>query len=83
MVSHTLLLGTLKSNSPFPADTSLPFQLGKDYLHSVYQLSDVHVYTYKERLGYTITVPLVHKKTFTVFKLSPYLYREPEKTLFI
>jgi len=72
MISPTLLLDTLKSSSPsFPADATVPFPLGKDYLHSMYQLSDVRVYTYKECLGYVITVPLVHKKTFTVWRMIP------------
>ena len=72
VIPPTLLLDTLKSSSPsFPADTTLPFPLGKDYLHSMYQLSDVRVYTYKECLEYVITVPLVHKKTFTVLRMIP------------
>ena len=63
---------TLKSSSPsFPADTTLPIPLGKDYLHSMYQLSDVRMYTYKERLGYVISVPLVHKRTFTILRMIP------------
>ena len=37
----------------------------------MYQLSDVHVYTCKERLGYVISVPLVHKRTFTVLRMIP------------
>ena len=72
VISPTLLLDTLKSSSPsFPANTTLPFPLGKDYLRSVYQLSDVRVCTYKERLGCVITVPLVHKKTFAVLRMIP------------
>jgi len=72
VISPILLMDTLKSSSPsFPADTTLPLPLGKDYLHSLYQLSDVRVYTYKERLGYVITVPLVHKKIFTVLRMIP------------
>jgi hypothetical protein len=72
VISPTLLLDTLKSSSPlFPADSTLPFPLGKDYLHSMYQLSDVRLYTYKERLGYVISVPLVHKRTFTVLRMIP------------
>ena len=56
VISPTLLLDTLKSSSPsFPANTTLPFPLGKDYLHSMYQISDVRVYTYKECLGYVIS----------------------------
>jgi hypothetical protein len=72
VISPTLLLDTLKSSSPsFPADTTLPFSLGKDYLHVLYQLSDVRVYTYKKRLGYVISVPLVHKRTFTMLRMIP------------
>jgi hypothetical protein len=62
----------MKSSSPsFPADTTLTFPLGEDYLHSMYQLTDVRVYTYKERLGYVITVQLVHRKSFTVLRTIP------------
>ena len=72
VMSPTLLLDILKRSSPlFPADTTLPFPLGKDYLHSMYQLSDVHMYTYKKRLGYVISVPLVHERTFTVLRMVP------------
>ena len=72
VISPALLLDTLKSSSPsFPADTILPFPLGKDYLHAMYQLNDVRVHTYKERLGYVITMPLVHTKTFTVLRMIP------------
>ena len=68
----TRLLDTLKSSSPsFSADTTLPFPLGKDYLHSMYQLSDVRVHTYKKRLVYVISAPLVHKRTFTVLRVVP------------
>jgi len=71
-ISPTLLLDTLKSSSPsFPTDTTIPFLLGKDYLHSMYQLIDVCVYTYKECLGYVITVLLVRKKTFTILRMIP------------
>jgi hypothetical protein len=66
----TLLLDALRNSSPsFPPDTTLPFPLGKDYIHTMYQLCNVHVYVYKERLGYVISVPLVHKRTFSVLKM--------------
>jgi hypothetical protein len=72
VMSPTLLLDTLKGSSPtFPADTTLPIPLGKDYLHSMCQLSDVRMYTYKKRLGYVISVPFVQKRTFTVLKMVP------------
>jgi hypothetical protein len=71
MMSPALLLETLRTSIPsFPTDTTLPFQLGKDYLHLIYQFSDVRVYTYKKRLGY-ISVPLVHKRTFTMLRMIP------------
>jgi len=67
-----LLLETLRSNIPsFPTDTTLPFPLDKDYLHSMYQFSDVRVYTYRKRLGYMISVPLVHKRSFTMRRMIP------------
>jgi hypothetical protein len=72
VMSPTLLLQTLSTSIPsFPTDTTLPFQLGKDYLHLIYQFSDVRVYTYKKRLGYVISVPLVHKRTYTILRMIP------------
>ena len=68
----TLLLEALRNSSPsFPPDTTLPFPLGKDYIHALYQLCNVHVYIYKERLGYVISAPLVHKRTFSVLRMIP------------
>jgi hypothetical protein len=68
----TLLLDALRNSSPsFPPDTTLPFPLGKDYIHALYQLCNVRVYIYKERLGYVISVPLMHKRTFNVLKMIP------------
>ena len=37
----------------------------------MYQICTVHVYIYKERLGYVIFVPLVHKRTFSVLRMIP------------
>jgi hypothetical protein len=72
VISPTLLLDTLRSSSPsFPADTTLPFPLGKDYLHLMYQLSNVRVYTYSKGLGYVISVPLLYKRTFTMLRMFP------------
>ena len=68
----TLLLNALWNSSPsFPPDTTLPFPLGKDYVHALYKLCNVHVYIYTERLGYVISVLLVHKRTFSVLKMIP------------
>jgi hypothetical protein len=68
----TLLLDALRNSSPsFPPDTTLPFPLGKDYIHAVYQLYDIHVYIYRERLGYVISAPLVHKRTCSALMMIP------------
>ena len=56
---------------PPSPDTTLPFPLSKDYLFLLYQLSDVCVYTYKKRLGYVISVPLVNKRSFTAWRMVP------------
>ena len=50
----------------------------------MYQLSDVRVYTYSRRLGYVISVPLVHKRTFTMLRMFPIPVRvDPEHFLYI
>jgi len=72
VMSSVLLLETLKNSVPsFPTDTTLPFPLGKDYLFLLHQFSDVCVYTYRKRLGYVISVPLVNKRTFTMWRMVP------------
>ena len=72
VVTPALLLDALRDSSPsFPPDTTLPFPLGKDHIHALCQLCDVHVYIFKERLGYLILVPLVHKRTFDVLRVIP------------
>ena len=68
----TLLLAALNnSGSSFPHDATFPFPLGKDYIHALYQLCNVHVYIYRERQDYVISVPLVHKRTFSVLRMIP------------
>jgi hypothetical protein len=72
VMSPALLLEMLRNSIPsFPVDTTLPFPLGKDYLHSIYQFCDVDVYTYSKRLGYVISVPLVQKRIFTLLRIIP------------
>jgi len=72
VLSPVLLLETLKNSvSSFPTDTILPFPLGKDYMFSLHQFSDVCVYTYRKSLGHVISVPLVNKRTFTVWRMIP------------
>ena len=64
VVSPALIMETLRSSIP-------SFPLGKDYLFLMYQLSKVSVYTYRKRLGYVISVPLVQKRTFTMLRMIP------------
>jgi hypothetical protein len=54
-----------------PPDTTLPLLLGKDYIHAVHKLCDIHVYIYTERLGYVISVRFVHKRILSVLKMIP------------
>jgi hypothetical protein len=84
VVSHPLLLDTLKDRSPsFPPDTTLPLPLGKDYIHAVYQLCDIHAYIFKERLGYMISVPLVHKRTYNILRVIPIPERTNQNSFFM
>jgi hypothetical protein len=72
VISPALLMGALRRIGPsLPTDTTFPFPLSKDYLPGMYQLSDVCVYTYQQRLGYVISVPLVHKETFRILRMIP------------
>ena len=72
VASPTLLLDALRYSSPsFSPDTTLPLPLDKDYIHAAYQLCDIHVYIYRERLGYVISVPLVQRRTFSVLRIIP------------
>ena len=61
-----------KHYSLFPNWYCHPFPLGKDCLYLMYRFSDVRVYVYlQNRLGYEISVPLVHKRTFTMLRMIP------------
>ena len=72
VMSPALITDTIRNSVPsFPNDTTLTFPLGKDYLLLMYQLSNVRVYTYRERLGYVLPVPLLHKRTFTILRTIP------------
>ena len=83
VISPSLLLGALRnSSSSLPMDTILPFPLSNDYLSRMYQLSDVCVYTYKQRLGYVISVPLVHKETFSILRIPIPVPVDPKHFLY-
>jgi hypothetical protein len=66
-----MLLILTHSCSSFPADTTLPFPLSKDYPSSWYQLSTVRVYIYKRRLSYVMSVPSVYKQRLTMLRMIP------------
>jgi hypothetical protein len=84
MAPPTLLLDALRNSShSFPPDTTLPFPLGKDYIHALFQLCDIHVYIYKEHLGYVISVPLVHKRTFSVLNVNSHTCAYEPKQFFV
>ena len=85
VMSPSMLLDALRnSSSLFPRDTTLPFPLSKDYIHVAYPLCEVRVYIYEQRIGYVISVPLVHKGTFNVLKVIPIPVRiDPEKFAYI
>jgi hypothetical protein len=72
VISPSMLLDALRNSSSFfPSDITLPFPLSKDYIHMIYQLCEVRVYVREQRIGYVISVPLVHKRTFNVLKVIP------------
>jgi hypothetical protein len=73
VLSPVRLPESLRNSVPsFPTDTTLPFPLGKDCLFLLHQLSDVHVY-YEKQLAYVISVPLINKKVFTMWRMVPIL----------
>ena len=72
VIPPSMLLDALRNSSSFfPSDTTLPFPLSKDYIHMIYQLCEVRVHVREQRIGYVISVPLVHKRTFNVLKVIP------------
>ena len=72
VISPLILLDALRNSSSFfPSDTTLPVPLSKDYIHMIYQLCEVRVYVREQRIGYVISVPLVHKRIFNVLKVIP------------
>lgn len=85
VMSPSMLLEALRNSSSFfPPDTTLPFPLSKDYIHVAYPLCEVRVYIYEQRIGYIISVPLVHKRTFNILKVIPIPVRiDQEKFVYI
>jgi len=87
------LVANLVKNAPaFPEDTTLPFPLSKDSTHLVVRVCSLQVYINEEILGYIISIPLVGRSSFGIYKLIPkpvaldhieYLYDETEKNILI
>ena len=84
----TLMDSLIKSSLAFPKDTTLPFPLSKDSTHFLFRLCNLQVYIKNGILGYMISLPLVNRGTFDVYKLIPipialdrnqYLYIETGK----
>jgi hypothetical protein len=72
------------SSSFFPPDATLPFPLSKDYIHVTYQLCEIRVYVYEQRIGDILSAPLVHKGAFNVLKVIPIPVRiNQEKFMYI
>ena len=68
---HLIVETLMKSMSAFPKDTVAPFALNKDSTSLINRVCDVHIYIKKGILGYVITIPLVNRGTFRVFRLLP------------
>jgi hypothetical protein len=55
----------------FPKDTIPPFPLSKDSINLLYKICNIHVYINEGILGYVITLPLIGRGTFQVYKMIP------------
>jgi hypothetical protein len=51
------------------SDPPFPIPLGKDNTHVLHQPSDIHVCIFQEQLGYVISIPSAHKRTFIVVRM--------------
>jgi len=67
----TLMDVLIKSVSAFPKDTALPFPLSRDSAHLLLRLCDLQVYIKDGILGYVISLPLVNRGNFNIYKLIP------------
>jgi hypothetical protein len=85
VVPPNLLIDALIHSVPsFPQDTIAPFPLSKDSTNLIYRIYDVHVYISDGILGYVITLPLVNRENFKIFKMIPTpVVLEPKKFLYI
>jgi hypothetical protein len=61
----------IKSITAFPKDTTLPFTLSKDSVHLIHRLCELQVYIKNGILGYVISLPLVNRENFNIYRLIP------------
>jgi hypothetical protein len=72
IVPANLLMETLrKSASVFPKDTMAPFAFSKDSFSWISKVCDIHIYIKEGILSYIISLPLISRGTFKVFRLIP------------
>jgi hypothetical protein len=72
VVLPSLLIDALTKIIPsFPKDTTIPFHLSKNSANLLYKICDFHVYISEGILGYVITLPLISRGTFKIFKMIP------------
>ncbi|XP_023723395.1 uncharacterized protein LOC111873154 [Cryptotermes secundus] len=72
IVSPQLVMDSvIQSMSSFPKDTIPPFPFIKDSINLLYKVCDIHVYMNEGILGYVITLPLIGRGIFQVYKMIP------------
>jgi hypothetical protein len=72
IVSPKVIMDSLIQSLPFfPKDTIPPFPLSKDSIHDMYKICGIHVYINEGILGYVITLPLISRGIFRVYRMIP------------
>jgi hypothetical protein len=72
IVSPQPVMDSLIQSMPhFPKDNIPPFPLSKDSFNLLYKICNIHVYRNEGILGYVITLPLIGRGTFQVYKMIP------------
>jgi hypothetical protein len=67
----TLMESLMKSAPAFPKDTSLPLPISKDSAYLLFRLCELQMYMKNGMLVYVISLPLVNRGTFDIYKLIP------------
>jgi hypothetical protein len=72
IASPKLIMDMLIQSMPsFPKDAIPPFPLSKDSINLLYKVCNIHVYIDEGILGYVITLPLIGRGIFKVYKMIP------------